>query len=1082
MVVLLRLGFSTGIITDIAGGRLLVVCSDSAQSDHEMHGLRLALNTAVCYFDPHSFAHHPRPASTIFAMRSTLSILAILLFVSPPASSEDVDFNRDVRTILSDACFTCHGPDPGQRQADLRLDLKEGIFQSLDGTTIVDPGKPSSSELLKRITSDDPDVVMPPHDGGRKLSEKEVSTIKQWIDQGAEWKGHWAYIAPQRPAVPDVEVGAGNEIDKFIDAALANAKTQPLAEATPVTLARRLAFDLTGLPPSEEAVNSFTASPTAERWNALTDEFLQSHRYAERMTAFWLDLVRYADTNGIHGDNHRDVWMYRDWVINAFHRNMPFDQFTIEQLAGDLLPNATDEQKIASGYNRLLMTTREGGAQAREYLAKYSADRVRNASTVWMGATMGCCECHDHKFDPYSIKDFYSFAAFFADIKDVPVGVQPEVKMPSAEQKIQQAALDTKMKSLQANLDTQTPELDAALNAWATGLKTKRQESPQTWQTAVVSDMKSDNGQTLKRQNDGQILTTGTHPKRDVYRIAVKPPVGKVTGIRLETFADKSFTKASLSRPPGNGNFVLSSVSATLVKAADNSEIVLSIKDAVASFEQKGWPVSAVLDGDAARGWAVDGHNSAKSPVAVFRLAAAAEIAKDDRILIELHHEAIDYHNIGKFRLSTTGTDDPGIDANTYGLPAELIAVVDAWPETDKESKALLATHFRTITPLLADVRANLKKVTEERDRLEKQIPETLITKTQKPRTIKVLARGDWMDDAGEVVNPAVPHFLNQLATEGRASRLELSQWFIDKQNPLVARVFVNRLWKLFFGKGLVKSADDFGSQGSWPTHPRLLDWLAIEFQESGWDVQHMIRLIVASNAYKRSSVATPELQEADPFNNLLARQSRFRLDAEFIRDNALAVSGLLVDQVGGPSVKPYQPEGYWAHLNFPKRAWQADKGDNQHRRGVYTYWCRTFLHPAMRSFDAPSREECTVDRPRSNNSLQALVLLNDPSFVEAARGLATQTIKLGGASTKSRIQFMYQRCLSRKPRENELPVLISLANSQLDQFTAAPETAVEFLTIGQSKDPVNGDAVEIAAWTAVARVVLNLHEVITRM
>lgn len=1014
-------------------------------------------------------------------MRTIFWILAVLNFLSPVARSGDVDFNRDVRTILSDACFTCHGPDAGQRQADLRLDLKEGIFQSQDGTTIVDPNSPANSELLKRITSSDPDVVMPPHEGGRKLTAKEVATIKQWVEEGAEWKGHWAYIAPQRPSVPEA-IETGNEIDWFIDSSLASSNTNPLPQADPVTLTRRLSFDLTGLPPKPQTVAAFNTDPTAEQWQSLTDTFLQSPRYAERMTAFWLDLVRYADTNGIHGDNHRDVWMYRDWVINAFHRNMPFDQFTIEQLAGDLLPNATDEQKIASGYNRLLMTTREGGAQAKEYLAKYSADRVRNASTVWMGATMGCCECHDHKFDPYSIKDFYSFAAFFADIQDVAVGVQPEVKMPSREQKTQQAALAAKAKSLQTTLDTQTPELDAALDAWAAGIQRQRKASPEPWQLAVVSDMKSQNGQTLQLQGDAQILTAGIQPKHDVYRIAIQPAVGKVTGIRLETFSDTTFTKGALSRPPGNGNFVLSNVSATLVRASDGSEVVLPIKDAVASFEQKGWPVAAALNDDPAKGWAVDGHIATRSPIAVFRLAAPADAGEGDRLLIELRQEAVEYHNIGRFRLATTAVDAPGIETNTFGVPADLIGAVDAWPKADDKLKAQLAKHFRTVTPILATTREQLQKVTKEQDRLTKQIPETLITRTQDPRTIKVLARGDWMDETGEVVNPAVPHFLTQLAAEGRASRLELSQWFIDKNNPLVARVFVNRLWKLFFGKGLVKSADDFGSQGSWPTHPQLLDWLAVEFQDSGWDVQHMIRLIVSSRAYKRSSVATPELQENDPFNNLLARQSRFRLDAEFIRDNALAVSGLLVDQVGGPSVKPYQPEGYWAHLNFPKRAWQPDTGDNQHRRGLYTYWCRTFLHPSMRSFDAPSREECTVDRPRSNNSLQALVLLNDPSFVEAARGLATQTIRLGGESTESRIRFMYQRCLSRKPRENEMPLLVDLANDQMEQFRLAPERAAEFLKIGQSTDPAGGNTVETAAWTTVARVVLNLHEVITRM
>ncbi|MCP4172140.1 MAG: DUF1553 domain-containing protein [Fuerstiella sp.] len=633
---------------------------------------------------------------------------------------------------------------------------------------------------------------------------------------------------------------------------------------------------------------------SAKKQAAYVTELLSSHHYAERMTGSWLDLVRYADTNGIHGDNHRDVWMYRDYVIDAFHRNMPFDQFTTEQLAGDLLPNATDEQRIASGYNRLLMTTREGGAQPKEYLAKYSADRVRNASTVWLGATMSCCECHEHKFDPYSLSDFYHFAAFFADIQDVAVGVQPQVQMPSRQQKEARVNLDAQITELQNRVMTQTPEIEAAMQAWALNLQA-------------------------------------------------------------------------------------------------------------------------------------------------------------------------------------------GLKDNAFGLATQHVAILEAWPDVSDEQKTAMAVYYRSIAPLLADARGQLIQAKKAREPLEKQIPEPLSARTQTPREIRILARGNWMDDSGLVASPQVPHFLEQLSVERRATRLDLAQWLVDRENPLVARVFVNRLWQQFFGKGIVRTADDFGSQGSWPTHPELLDWLAVEFRESGWNIQHVIRLIVSSDAYRRTSAVTPELRETDPFNDWLAYQSRYRLDAEFIRDNALAVSGLLVDKVGGRSAKPYQPAGYWAHLNFPTRKWQHDHGDNQYRRGLYTYWCRTFLHPAMRSFDAPTREECTVERPRSNNSLQALVLLNDPSFVEAARTLAAMTISEGGPSTETRLQFVFRRCLSRDANAEETDVLKALLEKQQQQFAAAPKQAHQLISVGQSAAPSNITPAELAAWTAVARVVLNLHEVITR-
>ncbi len=831
--------------------------------------------------------------------------------VAAGADDEPVDFNRDVRPILSDTCFACHGPDSGQRQADLRLDLQEGLFRSQDGITIVDAKAAANSELLRRVESEDADMVMPPSDSGRTLTAEQKRTIRRWIEQGAEWKGHWAYIPPQRPAVPAVEVSdTANDIDRFIQNQLNRRDLQPLGQADPVTLVRRLSFDLTGLPPTPQQVAAFAANPSAEVWQTLVDELLATHHFGERMAATWLDQVRYADTNGIHGDNHREVWMYRDYVIDAFNSNMPFDRFTIEQLAGDLLPEPSDEQKVASGYNRLLMTTREGGAQPKEYLAKYSADRVRNASSVWLGATMACCECHDHKYDPYSIRDFYQFAAFFADIVDVPVGVQPATRMPSRTQRDRLAELQQQVEAHQTKYDeavqNRADELSPAMETWLTDV-----------QTRLADDNMKDK------------------PAKDV--------------------------------------------------------------------------------------------------------------------------------------------------AKALGLPEELLATLKAWPEVDDNQRGQVTGHFQSVTELLEDVRKPLEAARAERDAFEKTIPEMLVTRTQAPREIRVLARGNWMDDSGDVVAPSVPHFLTQVNSASRPTRMDLAEWFVADDNPLVARVFVNRLWQQFFGKGIVASADDFGSQGAWPTHPQLLDWLAVEFRESGWDVQHMIRLIVSSDAYRRASIFDEQLVAADPFNKWLARQSRHRLEAEFIRDTALHVSGLLVDEVGGPSVKPYQPAGYWAHLNFPTREWESDSGANQYRRGLYTYWCRTFLHPAMKSFDAPTREECTVERPRSNNSLQALVLLNDPTFVEAARALAERVLNEGGLSDEARIDRIYRQCLSRGARPEESAVLLELLNNQRAAFAESGDGVSGFLSVGQKSVDSAIDQQQLAAWTAVARAVLNLHETITR-
>ncbi|HMC65434.1 MAG TPA: DUF1549 and DUF1553 domain-containing protein, partial [Gemmataceae bacterium] len=718
--------------------------------------------------------------------------------------------------------------------------------------------------------------------------------IRRWIEQGAKWQQHWSRIIPQRAELPQVTNASWprNPIDRFILARLEQEGLKPSPEAESRTLIRRLSFDLTGLPPTPEEVDAFVNDNSPTAYEKLVDRLLGSKHYGERMAIYWLDLVRYADTGGYHSDNHRDVWLYRDYVIDAFNDNKRFDQFTIEQLAGDLLPNATRKQKIASGYNRMLQTTEEGGAQPKEYAAKYAADRVRNVSSVWLASTMGCSECHDHKFDPFSTKEFYRFASFFADLQELPVGRQPQTPVPTPDQEAQLKKLDEQMAPLQKVLATQTPELDAAQAKW----------------------------------------------------------------------------EASLP------------------------------------------------------------------------LAEVRKLPK------------------------------PVID----------ILLIDPAKRTPPQKQAV-AAHYRTVAPQLAAVRKQLAALQKQRDDLNKTIPTTLISISGPPRVMRVLPRGNWLSDAGEVVTPGVPAVLNKLDTKDRPTRLDLAKWLVAPDNPLVAHVFVNRLWKLLFGQGIVKSLEDFGSQGAWPTHPELLDWLAVEFRESGWNIKHIVKLMVMSATYRQSSALTEEVRQRDPYNLLLARQGRFRLDAEVVRDNALAVSGLLSRQIGGPSVKPYQPAGYWAYLNFPKRDWEKDQGPNQYRRGLYTYWCRTFLHPSMLAFDASTREECMVERPRSNTPLQALVLLNDPTYVEAARALAERVMREGGQSADERVEFAYRQVLQRKARPEEVQLLTGLLARHQKQYQVDKSAAAALLKVGDKPVPKDIDAAELAAWTSVARVVLNLHETVTR-
>jgi len=991
-----------------------------------------------------------------------------------------IDFSREIRPIFSNYCFRCHGPDPEERQTEMRLDTKAGAFAQVDSGRPIVPGKPAESEIVRRITSHDPELRMPPDKFGKKLAPAQIALIQSWIEQGANWKEHWAYQTPERPAVPAANDPGfvRNEIDRFVLARLQAEGLKPSPAADRTTLVRRLSFDLRGLPPTLEEVDEFLRDTSDTAYEKLIDRMLASPHFGERMALYWLDLARFADTGGYHSDNHRDLWLYRDYVIAAFNENVPFDRFTREQLAGDLLPGSTTSQRIASGYNRLLMTTEEGGGQAKEYLAKYSADRVRNTASLWLGATLGCAECHDHKYDPFTTRDFYRFGAFFADLQEVAVGRQPQTPFPDATRAEKLAQLDQELAKLKQTLDGPNEEWSAAQARWE-----ESQRTQPTWITLQPRIARGEQGTTLTVAKDGTIVASGTNPERDVYQLVTDVDLPVVTALRLEVFSDPALPAKGPGRS-GNGNFVLNEFEVLW------NEAPVKLPSAWASHSQKDFTIDHARDGQPQTGWAIL-PQTGKDQQAIFETAVdlqpAATGPREEggksakQLTVRLQFTFGGQHSLGRFRLSATGAPRPVRAPET--LPKNVADVLKIPAEQrNAGQKQALTVYYRSIAPELAALRQEIDMRTKDRDAIVKSSPSTLVSMSVSPRAMRILPRGNWMDDSGEVVQPGVPGFLPQVAQEKRATRLDLADWMLAPENPLVARVFVNRLWMLMYGRGIVNTLDDLGSQGAQPTHPELLDWLAVDFREHNWDIKRLLRLMLNSGTYRQTSFASADLRHRDPFNLLLARQGRFRIEAELVRDNALSISGLLVRQIGGPSVKPYQPPGYWQYLNFPRRDYVADQGDNQYRRGLYTYWQRTFLHPSLRAFDASSREECTVDRPRSNTPLQALVLLNDPTYVEAARAFAERVLREAGPEPPARLDHAARLALSRPLRPAEVPLLLTLLAEHRQHFQATPNAANELLQVGLRPLPANIDRAELAAWTSVCRVLLNLHETVTRL
>ena len=1008
-------------------------------------------------------------------LTSLLAFALLLTMAWHAPAAERLHFDRDIRPILSDKCYACHGPDPAQRQAELRLDTKEGAFSAPSGYPIIVPGEPENSELVARITHADVEQRMPPQSSNRQPTQEQIDTLIRWIAEGAEWEEHWVYDLPERVEPPTVKdsTWVSNPIDRFILGRLEAEGLEPAAEADKRTLIRRLNFDLTGLPPKPAEMEQFLRDERPDAYEELVNRLLSAPQYGERMAMYWLDLVRYADTSGYHADESVSVWPYRDYVIRAFNDNMPFDRFTLENLAGDLLPNATREQKVASGYNRLNQTTSEGGAQAKEYLAIYAADRVRTTASVWLGATLGCAQCHDHKFDPYTARDFYSFAAFFADVEGPGVyggGSKwaPVVMLPTPAQQTALQEIDDELAKLRKVFEASSPALEAEQARWEAEILSLL-PSTEPADFAWVNDAQDNGGRT-----DGVWEFVGKHEAPVFSKLLSRRQTAKPEQTIQHSFrgANRKFTLDEEDR-------LFAYV--WLDPGTPPETLMLQWNDG-------NWEHRAFWGADKITFGGIGKDTPAHKPMGP--LPALGEWVRLEVALADVGLEPgsvlngmafVQHGGTAYWDVAGIATTRGSAVKHTHTEPVIEAIQVDAFVRTTSQRERI-AAEYRRIAPALDGIRNQIAALAQQKAAIEAEIPYSLTTVSAQPRTTRVLPRGNWMDDSGAIVEPAIPAFLGALKIKNRRpTRLELAQWVVSKDNPLTARAFVNRLWALFFGTGLSRVLDDLGAQGEPPVHPELLDWLALEFMDSGWNVKHLVKLIVTSNTYRQSSKPTEVLRERDAYNRLLARQSRWRLDAEVVRDTALHLSGLLVPEIGGPSVRPYQPKGYYSNLNFPKRTYVHDTDESQYRRGLYTHWQRTFLHPSLMAFDAPSRQECTAERATSNTPMQALTLLNDPTYVETARVFASRIINEGGETPTERINWAYHWVLSRLPQPKELEIMNALYEKHLTEFTGNLEAAEALVTTGEAAATEAVEQNQLAAWTSVARVILNLHETITR-
>ncbi len=1033
-----------------------------------------------------------------------------------PAFAGKVEYNRDIRPILTDTCFACHGPDSAARKADLRLDQREAAIKA--GAFI--PGQPEKSPLVERIHSTDKAEVMPPPKTNKVLTAKQKATLKQWIAEGAEYQPHWSFIAPVRPELPAVR-NAGwvkNPIDRFVLAKLEAAGLTPAPEADRRAIARRLALDLTGLPPDPKEVDALVADTSANWYEKYVDTLMDRPTWGEHRGRYWLDAARYADTHGIHFDNFREVWAYREWVIKALNANMKFDQFTLEQLAGDLLPNATLDQQIASGFNRCNITSSEGGAIDEEYLVLYARDRTETVAQTWMALTAGCAVCHDHKFDPIKAKDFYAMSAFFnnttqramdGNVQDTP----PIVLVPRQEDRARWELLTKELASAKAKAEARKTAARADFDKWLATVK--------------VDDFV---------------------PKIPTNGLTLHIPLSKGDGRVLDFIANGKPKSATLADgfawEPGNGVGKAFSIKpgATLeVPDAGDFDTKQSFSYGawvkIPNAAQTGSIFSRMDNAKAYRGWDLWYENGKIAAHLVDKWAGEAlKIATKAALNPPAgwHHVFVTYDGSAKaagLKIYIDGavqptdtqyeTLKPGSSLKT-DVPFKLgqrnasermkeLLIEDARvydrrldaPEVNGLAKggrvgALLKKSDRTppekdelFTWWLATLDAEHKKLTAQVATIQKEEATIktrgtiahIMAEKKEPAMAHVLFRGEY-DKRRDKVTPAVPEALPAFPSEFPKNRIGFAKWLLRPEHPLTSRVTVNRFWQELFGTALVRTAGDFGITGELPSHPELLDWLALEFRDGGWDIKKFFKLLVTSAAYRQSALATVEKVEKDPANRLISRGPRFRMDAEMVRDYALASSGLLVNKIGGPSVRPYQPEGVWeavAMIGSNTRDYRKDSGENLYRRSMYTFWKRAAPPASMDIFNAPNRETCTVRRERTNTPLQALVTLNDPQFVEAARTLAERALKTGGDSSEAKLEFVAKHLLARPFTATELPVVKESLAELVAEYKSKPEEAKKLIAVGDSKADPKVAVDQLAAWTMLVNQLMNLDEVLNK-
>jgi len=1024
-----------------------------------------------------------------------ISMLLIMGLSCVANAAEPISFNKQIRPILADRCFACHGPDSAQRVSDMRLDQQETIFRELpSGEFPVVRGKPTESELIHRIVSTDAEQKMPPADSGKTLNAEEIELIKQWISEGADWNKHWAYEAPQHSPLPRPirNWQQNNPIDLFIQARIKQLRLRPETQADKETLIRRLTLDLTGLPPTIEEIDRFLSDDSPEAYEQVVDRLLKSPRYGEHLARSWLDAARYADTHGLHLDNERSIWPYRDWVIQAFNNNMPFDKFTIEQLAGDLLPTPSLKNRVATGFNRCNVTTSEGGSIDEEYYVRYAVDRVETTATVWMGLTAGCAVCHDHKFDPLSQKEFYQLFSYFFSLTERAMDGNallppPVVKIPLESQSVNITRITAELKKeaeLIQKLLTETkytdsfsgvdyPAFEKSDRIWfddTLPAGVKPEANPGPWAFVEGPDHPVYSGKNSStRSGTGLIqhfFTGATDPfviaENDILFAYVfldkdNPPETVQLQFNDGTWEHRAYWGADKAHGAGRNN-------------ASNK--LLGPLPELGKWVRLEVPAATVglKPGAKLNGWAFTQFGGT-----VHWDQAGAMGA------LQLSPEQKKSYAIWEHFLKTISTA-------ALPDPIKKLVAIAADQRNETQSKQLMTFYLENVNPetmaLLAPPKQKQVELKKELEAIEKAIPSTLVMEDRKePRVAHILERGEYTEKR-DAVESAVPDWLGESPVDAPQNRMGLAQWLVSPTHPLTARVTVNRYWQHYFGTGLVKTSEDFGVQGERPSHPELLDWLALSFIESGWDVKQFQKLIVMSSTYQQSSRVTPQKHALDPENRMVSHGPRFRLDAEVIRDQVLAISGLMIPTIGGKSVKPYQPAGLWKPVGFGgsnTSVFKQDTGDKLYRRSMYTFWKRTVPPPTMSIFDAPNRETCQVRRTRTNTPLQALVLMNDVQFVEAARRFAELVVTHGGDQIDQRIRYLYRSVLARNPKPNELQLVIQLYNEHLAEFQEQPEAAKSLLSTGESNHNDSLDQTELAAWTMIVHLIFNLSETVTK-